>query len=180
MHMCIRDPIQNPDATCLRCEKEAEDDRHWIVCKANMITIDKIIRQAVDRCQLVKKGKKTRQLGDEQVQEYIEKYKVIYTLSESKLKIRIITEKLQNPLGAINDQKYNIELHHNIISKLYTQIWILSHQGIRRENEGGGIQILCLNKIRTSNERGEQYYRSWVINFIKNNTKAIQLDSVVQ
>ncbi|CAG8527779.1 28794_t:CDS:2 [Gigaspora margarita] len=149
-------PAQNPDAICLRCEKKAENDRYWIICEANMITLDEIIRQAVDRCLLVIERKKTRQIGDKQVQEYIEKYKTIYMLSKSKLKIGIITKKLHNSLGVINNQRHNIELHHNIISKLYTQIWILSHQ------------------------KGKQYYRSWVIDFIKNNTKAIQLDSVVQ
>ncbi|KAF0520573.1 hypothetical protein F8M41_016219 [Gigaspora margarita] len=118
-------------------------------------------------------------MGNEQVQEYVEKYKMIYTSPESKLKIEIITRKLHNPLGAINNQMRNIELYYNIISKLYTQIWIPSYQ-VRRENEREEIQIPQLNKIRTSNGRGEQYYRSWVIAFIKNNTKAVQLDSVVQ
>ncbi|CAG8692690.1 10095_t:CDS:2 [Gigaspora margarita] len=121
--------------------------------------LDKIIKQAVDGCLSVIEGKKTRQMGNEQVQEYIEKYKMIYMSSESKLKIGIITGKLHNPLGAINDQ---------------------NHQVRRRENRKKGIQIPQLNKIRTSNEREEQYYRSWVIDFIKNNTKAVQLDSVVQ
>ncbi|CAG8701672.1 38797_t:CDS:2, partial [Gigaspora margarita] len=72
MNMYIRDPAQNPDATYPRCEKEVEDDRHWIICEANMITLDEIIRQAVDRCLLVIDRKKKRQMGDEQVQEYIE------------------------------------------------------------------------------------------------------------
>ncbi|CAG8847500.1 16620_t:CDS:1 [Gigaspora margarita] len=141
MNMYIRDPAQNPDATCPRCEKEAKDDRHWIICKANVTMLDEIIRQAVYECLSVIERKKTRQMGDKQVQKYIEKYKAIYMSSESKLKIGIITGKLYNPLGAINDQRHNIELYHNIISKLYTQIWILSHQVRRRENGKEGIQI---------------------------------------
>ncbi|CAG8851589.1 3592_t:CDS:1, partial [Gigaspora margarita] len=113
MNMHIRNPIQNPNATCPRCEKKAKDD--WIVCEANVVILDEIIRQAVDRYLIDKEEKKTKQMGNEQVQKYIEKYKAIYMSSESKLKIRIITRKLYNPLGAINDQRCNIELHHNII-----------------------------------------------------------------
>ncbi|CAG8573576.1 35849_t:CDS:2 [Gigaspora margarita] len=173
MNMYIRNPAQNSDATCPRCEKKAKDDRHWIICKANMITLDKIIRQAVDRCLSVIEGKKTRQMGNEQ-------YKAIYMSSESKLKIGIITKTLYNPLGAINDQRHNIELYYNIISKLYIQIWISSCQVRKKENRREGRRIPQLNKIRTLNGKGEQYYRSWVIDFIKNNTKAVQLDSVVQ
>ncbi|KAF0419870.1 hypothetical protein F8M41_007128 [Gigaspora margarita] len=88
--------------------------------------------------------------------------------------------KLHNPLGAMNDQRHNIELYHNIISKLHIQIWMPSCQVRKREKEGGGSQIPQLNKIETLNEKGEQYYRRWVIDFIKNNTKAVQIDSVVQ
>ncbi|CAG8851251.1 16346_t:CDS:1, partial [Gigaspora margarita] len=129
----------NLDTTSPRCKKEIENNKYWIICEANMITLDKIIRQAVDGYLSVIEGKKTRQMGDEQVQEYIKKYKMIYTSPESKLKIGIIMRKLHDPIGAINDQRHNMELHHNIISKLYTQIWIPSYQ-VRRENGREKIQ----------------------------------------
>ncbi|CAG8732307.1 5871_t:CDS:2 [Gigaspora margarita] len=64
LNMHIRDLVQNQDIICLRYKKKTEDDGHWVV------------------------------FGEEQIEEYIKKFREIYLSTESKLKIEIIMKKL--------------------------------------------------------------------------------------
>ncbi|RIB04801.1 hypothetical protein C2G38_2221366 [Gigaspora rosea] len=122
----------------------------------------------------------SRIISQEEKEKFGRKFKETYLSRENKLKIGLITSDLKSPFHNDKDQKKHIELQHKIIKKLYTHIWIPSRQTEKKNDKPRGIPITKLECKEKKKAKKELYYRRWVTEFVKNNLKASQLDSVVQ
>ncbi|CAG8543408.1 16150_t:CDS:1, partial [Gigaspora rosea] len=96
--------------------------------------LEEILEETIDEVTKGNKSRRRNMLSNEQIKEFQRKFREIYLSRESKIKIGIITEKIQPPFGTDETQKENIEFQYKIIKKLYTQIWIPSRQ-VERQNK---------------------------------------------
>ena len=169
LNMYYRDTKKEKDPMCPRCEKEYENQTHWIWCQENIYSMKQAITEVYEESKEAKKvPEKTR---EEETKKYIE------WLKKTEVPPCIIPKENIIPGSKNEKRNHKKDFTNLLMEKIYEKIWIPSREAINNSEERKDRNVIK-NNIPTEPIHGKETsgnalrkYAKWKKLFIDNNEK---------